>query len=164
MLHSIDSFVVEDARPILTLLCVAKRPLKVNELLDGIAVDCDAEFGRDRDRRFPSVEFILEICPGFIDIVPYLAREDSENSRRYLYSTESSEYGDDNCSESRSPSEPRMDIENEANTYDENESSEDEDSRASESSFPLEFCKDYDADNLTVQIAHYSVQEYLKSE
>ncbi|KAL8991075.1 MAG: hypothetical protein Q9169_007954, partial [Polycauliona sp. 2 TL-2023] len=39
MLCNIDGYLAEDARRILTLLCFASRPLKVEELIDGVAVE-----------------------------------------------------------------------------------------------------------------------------
>lgn len=71
MLLAIDDHVVEDARHLLTLLCVAKRPLMVEEVIEAIAVEFDDGGRLNRERRLPDAEALLEICPGFIDISMY---------------------------------------------------------------------------------------------
>ena len=68
MFCNINHHLVEDARRILTLLCFAVRPLKVQELIDGIAVDINGSIGLNRSRRLQDADDIREICLGFIDI------------------------------------------------------------------------------------------------
>ncbi|RMD44734.1 hypothetical protein DV735_g414, partial [Chaetothyriales sp. CBS 134920] len=68
MLVSIDENLVKDARRILTLLCFSSRPLTVQELIDGIAVDLDEPAGLKIRRRLQSVDDIHDICPGLIDV------------------------------------------------------------------------------------------------
>ena len=68
MFCNIDNYLIEDARQILTLLCFAVRPLKVQELIDGIAVEINGSTGLKRIRRLQDADDIHEICPGFIDI------------------------------------------------------------------------------------------------
>lgn len=68
MLCSIDENSVPEARRILTLLCYSARPLKVSELIDGIAVDLNEPAGLNLDARLQSIEDIYDICPGLIEI------------------------------------------------------------------------------------------------
>ena len=68
MFCNIEHYLIEDARRILTLLCFAVRPLKVQELIDGIAVEINGSTGLNRSRRLQDADDIREICPGFIDI------------------------------------------------------------------------------------------------
>jgi len=66
MLCNIEHF--KDARRILTLLCFAQRPLTVQELIDGVAVEIDDSTGLNRKRRLQDSNGIRDICVGFIDI------------------------------------------------------------------------------------------------
>ena len=68
MLCNIDNHSIEDARRILTLLCFAVRPLKVSELIDGVAIEVNGATGLNRKRRLQDVDDIRYICPGLIDI------------------------------------------------------------------------------------------------
>ena len=68
MLCKIDHSLIEDARRILTLLCFAIRPLKVQESIDGIAVENNGSTGLNRRRRLQDADDIREICLGFVDI------------------------------------------------------------------------------------------------
>jgi len=68
MLCNIDHGLIEDARRILALLCFAPRPLTVQELIDGIAVEIYHSPGLNRKRRLQDSNDIREICLGFIDI------------------------------------------------------------------------------------------------
>jgi hypothetical protein len=67
MLLSIDEESYEEARRILTLLCFSSRPLKVSEVLHGIAVDLGEQACLDRNRLLEGVDDLREICPGLID-------------------------------------------------------------------------------------------------
>ena len=67
MLCNIDISLIEDARGILTLLYFAPRPLTIQELIDGIAVDIKNSAGLNRKRRLEGVDDIHVICPGLID-------------------------------------------------------------------------------------------------
>lgn len=67
MLCNIDSSVINDAHRILTLLCFATRPLTVQELIDGIAVEIDSARLNDK-RRLQNADDIFQICSGFIEI------------------------------------------------------------------------------------------------
>ena len=66
MLCNIEA--AEDARRILTLLCFAQRPLTVQELIDGVAVEINDPMGLNRKRRLQDVNGIRDICGGLIDI------------------------------------------------------------------------------------------------
>jgi hypothetical protein len=68
MLCKIDRCAIEDARRILTLLCFASRPLKVHELIDGIAVEITDEVGLNQKRRLQDANDIHGICPGLVAI------------------------------------------------------------------------------------------------
>ncbi|RMZ80954.1 hypothetical protein DV738_g2498, partial [Chaetothyriales sp. CBS 135597] len=67
ILCSIDKSLVQDARRILTLLCFSSRPLTLQELIDGIAVDLDEPAGLKIRRRLQDMDDIRDICPGLID-------------------------------------------------------------------------------------------------
>ncbi|KAL9064791.1 MAG: hypothetical protein Q9161_008646 [Pseudevernia consocians] len=58
----------EDARRILTLLCFASRPLSVQELIDGVAVEINSSEGLNRKRRLQDSNAIRDICGSLIDI------------------------------------------------------------------------------------------------
>ncbi|KAL9100680.1 MAG: hypothetical protein Q9163_003967 [Psora crenata] len=66
MLCNIDHYLIEDARRILTLLCFASRPLTVQELIDGVAVEIKDSPGLNRKRRLQDSNSIREVCGGFI--------------------------------------------------------------------------------------------------
>jgi ankyrin repeat protein len=68
MLHNIEEESVDDARRILTLLCTAKRPLRVEELIDGIAVELGDDAKFNEDSRLMNQDDIRHICPGFIEV------------------------------------------------------------------------------------------------
>ena len=65
---SIDEGSIEEARRNLTLLCFSSRPLTVQELTDGIAVDLHQPAGLNPQRRLQDGDDLREICPGLIDI------------------------------------------------------------------------------------------------
>ena len=68
ILCSIDEGSIKDARRILTLLCFSFRPLKVQEVIDGIAVDLDEPACLNLRRRLQDADDLREICPGLIDV------------------------------------------------------------------------------------------------
>jgi hypothetical protein len=68
MLSNIEDESAEDAKRILTLLCTAKRPLTVEELIDGIAVELGDDPKFNEDSRLPDEQDIRHICPGFIEV------------------------------------------------------------------------------------------------
>ena len=68
MLCNIDDYLIEDAKRILTLLCFASRPLTIQELIDGVAVEINGFTGLNRKRRLQDSEDICNICLGLIDI------------------------------------------------------------------------------------------------
>ncbi|OAL01666.1 hypothetical protein IQ06DRAFT_246464, partial [Phaeosphaeriaceae sp. SRC1lsM3a] len=111
MLLSIDEGSYEEARRILTLLCFSSRPLKVSEVLHGIAVDFGEQACLDRARLLQGVDDLREICPGLIDF----GRELKERSQELL-------------------------------------------------PIPADFATDLTRLEVTVRIAHFSVQEYLESD
>jgi len=67
ILCSIDEGSIKDARRILTLLCFSFRPLTVQEVIDGIAVDLDEPACLNLRRRLQDADDLREICPGLID-------------------------------------------------------------------------------------------------
>ena len=86
MLCNIDDQFIADARRIFTLLCFASRPLTVQELIEGIAVEINHPAGFNYKRRLKDYSDIHEICPGFIDISfgpgrDYSQVEDSEEEQ-----------------------------------------------------------------------------------
>ncbi|KAF4981773.1 hypothetical protein FZEAL_2495 [Fusarium zealandicum] len=68
MLLNVDERLVEDARRLLTLLCYAKRPLKVFEVIEGLAVELGDDPKVNITKRLHDSEDILKICPGLVDI------------------------------------------------------------------------------------------------
>ena len=68
MLLSIEEESAEDARRILTLLCTAKEPLSVSELIDGIAVELGDDPRFNENSRLMNEDDIRHICPGFIEV------------------------------------------------------------------------------------------------
>lgn len=67
MLSNIDEESADDARRLLTLLCAAQRPLTVDELIDGIAVELGDEPRFNEDSRLMGEDDIRHICPGLIE-------------------------------------------------------------------------------------------------
>lgn len=67
MLCNVDHYLIEDARRILTLLCFAPRPLTVQELIDGVAVEISGSPGLNRKRRLQDSDDIRDICLDFVD-------------------------------------------------------------------------------------------------
>lgn len=68
MLASVDEESIEDARRILTLLCCAKRPLTVPELIDAVALELGDTPRLNPDGRLFDEAEVLRICPGFVEI------------------------------------------------------------------------------------------------
>ncbi len=68
MLCNINHHLFEDARRIFTLLCFARRPLRVQELIDGVAIEISHPTGFNRRRRLQDSSDIRDICGGFVDI------------------------------------------------------------------------------------------------
>ncbi|KAF2180645.1 hypothetical protein K469DRAFT_639699 [Zopfia rhizophila CBS 207.26] len=68
MLLNIDEESVEDVRRILTLLCCAKRPLTVLELIDGVAVELGDDPQLNLDGRLLGKDEICRVCPGLIEV------------------------------------------------------------------------------------------------
>ena len=68
MLSNVEDESAEDAKRVLTLLCTAKRPLTVEELIDGIAVELGDDPKFNEDSRLPNEQDIRRICPGFIEV------------------------------------------------------------------------------------------------
>jgi hypothetical protein len=68
MLSNIEEESADDARRILSLLCTARRPLTVRELIDGIAVELGDHPRFNADSRLMNEEDIRRICPGFIEL------------------------------------------------------------------------------------------------
>ncbi|KIW21484.1 hypothetical protein PV08_02064 [Exophiala spinifera] len=56
------------AQRILTLLCYAKRPLTVSELIDGIAVDLREPPTLNPKRKLKDINAIHKVCPGLIEV------------------------------------------------------------------------------------------------
>ena len=68
MLCNINYNLIEDARRILTLLCFARRPLTVPELIEGVAVEINNSVGLNPKRRLQDFNGIRDICGSFINI------------------------------------------------------------------------------------------------
>jgi ankyrin repeat domain-containing protein 50 len=68
MIASIDPDSVEEAKRALTWLCFAKRPMTVEEIIDGLAVELEPNGRFNKARRLQNGNDILHICPGLITI------------------------------------------------------------------------------------------------
>jgi ankyrin repeat protein len=68
MLLNIDEVSVQDARRILTLVCCAKRPLTVPELIDANAVELGDNPRLNPDGRLLGEDEIRAVCPGLVEI------------------------------------------------------------------------------------------------
>jgi len=68
MLLHIPKASAQYARRLLTLLCCAKRPLTVPELIDGIAVDLGDTPKFNPKRKLKDVGAIHKVCPGLIEV------------------------------------------------------------------------------------------------
>ena len=77
MLLNVDEESVQDARRILTLLCCAKRPLTVSELIDGTAVELGDNPRLNPNGRLFGEDEIRRVCPGLIEVD---ARPDDKTS------------------------------------------------------------------------------------
>lgn len=67
MLCSIDEEYIEEARLMLTLLCVSNRPLTVKELVGALAID-PSKSRLDREGRSFSQDDPIDICLGLIEV------------------------------------------------------------------------------------------------
>jgi ankyrin repeat domain-containing protein 50 len=68
MLMNIDPELAEDAKRILTLLCFAKRPVTVQEIIEGLAVELGENPRLNDKRRLGDPNDVIRICPGLISI------------------------------------------------------------------------------------------------
>ncbi len=68
MLCGIEHSLIKDARRILTLLCFASRPLTVQELIDGIAMETNDPSGLNHRHKMQGADDIHTICRGFVEI------------------------------------------------------------------------------------------------
>ncbi|KAH6884132.1 hypothetical protein B0T10DRAFT_518181, partial [Thelonectria olida] len=68
MLNNIPSTSRDYARQMLTLLCCARRPLTVAELVDGIAVQLGDTPRFNPKRKLKNIDAIQEVCPGFTEL------------------------------------------------------------------------------------------------
>ncbi|KAJ5922188.1 hypothetical protein N7516_009891 [Penicillium verrucosum] len=69
MLCNIDEEDIEEARLVLTLLCVSNKPLTVKELTGALAIDVKAsEWQLDREGRSFTQDDLLDICLGLIEL------------------------------------------------------------------------------------------------
>ncbi|KAH6881080.1 hypothetical protein B0T10DRAFT_518795 [Thelonectria olida] len=68
MLSNIPSTSRDYARQMLTLLCCARRPLTVAELVDGIAVQLGDTPKFNPKRKLKNINAIQEVCPGFTEL------------------------------------------------------------------------------------------------
>ena len=68
MLSNIDPDHVDDARRLLTLLCFARRPMTVPELIDAVAVDLNEPTGLNKNRRMQDADDLCALCPGILEV------------------------------------------------------------------------------------------------
>ncbi|KAL4867877.1 hypothetical protein BDV12DRAFT_186298 [Aspergillus spectabilis] len=69
ILCSIDRLYAEDVRRILIILCLARRPLTLEELIDAHAVDLEEPPHLDREGRSYDQDDIIDVCRGLIEVV-----------------------------------------------------------------------------------------------
>ncbi|EAA63168.1 hypothetical protein AN3267.2 [Aspergillus nidulans FGSC A4] len=69
ILCSIDEDYATDVQRILTVLCVSKRPLKVQELVDAHAIDLTQPPHLEREGRSYGQEDLIDICRGLVEVV-----------------------------------------------------------------------------------------------
>ena len=74
MLCNIPEYLIEDVRRVLTLLCFVRRPLKIDELIDGMAIQLYASPGLNRKRRMQNIEDIRQICESIVEFDTDLER------------------------------------------------------------------------------------------
>ncbi|KAI5463253.1 hypothetical protein BGZ63DRAFT_352374 [Mariannaea sp. PMI_226] len=67
MLSNIPLTSLDYAQRLLTLLCCSRRPLKVSEVIDGIAVELGDDPKLNRKRRLRDVHSIHKLCPGLVE-------------------------------------------------------------------------------------------------
>ena len=150
MLCNINYHLAEDARRILTLLCFAERPLTVQELIDGVAVEINGDSsGLNHKRRLQDSHGIRDICGGFIDIYT----EESYIYKEGKYEKQQEEEEEDEEAEEEEEEEDEEEEEEEEEEVEEEEEEEQEEGVEGEIGVTQ-----------TVRIAHFSVQEYLTSE
>ena len=82
MLLNIDEVSVQDAKRILTLLCCAKRPLTVAELIDATAVELEDEPRLNPDGRLLGEDAIRAVCPGLVE---FDVRRDEDTTVRIAH-------------------------------------------------------------------------------
>ncbi|KAF7503583.1 hypothetical protein GJ744_003611 [Endocarpon pusillum] len=89
MLMNIDPELREDAKRILTWLCFAKRPVTVQEIIDGLMVELGENPRLDRERRLQDANDVIWICPGLISLNARADRANpgSEDDLPYLEET-----------------------------------------------------------------------------
>ncbi|KAL4963354.1 uncharacterized protein BDV14DRAFT_210017 [Aspergillus stella-maris] len=68
ILCSIDKLYAEDVRRILTVLCMAKRPLTLEELVDAHAVDLGEQPRLDREGRSYDHDDLIDVCRGLVEV------------------------------------------------------------------------------------------------
>ena len=145
MLYNIDSYWIEDAQRMLTMLCFASRPLTVQELIDSVAVETGKSAGLNHKRRLQDLDGLREICGGLIDIV-LDEKVSVEDWYTYVEDEDASEDGD---------------VSKIKDAHEKKDVSEDGDAVIVEMVHkdprpPTRIVS-------TVRIAHFSVQEYLES-
>ncbi|ERF73878.1 hypothetical protein EPUS_05890 [Endocarpon pusillum Z07020] len=68
MLMNIDPELKEEAKRILTWLCFAKRPVTVQEIIDGLMIELGENPRLDSERRLQDANDVIWICPGLISL------------------------------------------------------------------------------------------------
>ncbi|KAH8688294.1 ankyrin repeat-containing domain protein, partial [Ilyonectria robusta] len=68
MLSNVPSTSRDYARQMLTLLCCARRPLTVAELVDGVAVQLGDTPRYNPKRQLKNIDAIQQVCPGFTEL------------------------------------------------------------------------------------------------
>lgn len=79
ILCSIDEDYATDVPRILTVLCVSKRPLKVQELVDAHAIDLTQPPHLERESRSYGQEDLIDICRALVEVV-VISEDDGEKT------------------------------------------------------------------------------------
>ena len=74
ILANVPDNYAKDALSVLRWLCVCKRPLRLEEVADTLAVDCEL-LRYDSERRLFDPQDVLRFCPSLLKLVPQERRD-----------------------------------------------------------------------------------------
>jgi ankyrin repeat protein len=164
MLMNIDPDFVDDAKRILTWLCFSECPVTAQELIEGLAVELGEQPRLNCERRLQDPYDIVRICPGLISMV--------NSADGLIPSNENRAKSDDDDDPALDRDDADSDLQSHAPNddlhYQDAESPDSFDKDGPSMRSPgLDVASklpDPALPNLSLRIAHFSVQEYLESE